>query len=293
MIRKRVRAESGLAISLGVAQTKHVAKIASQVAKPDGLVVVHPGTERDFLRDLPVELMWGVGPVAKARLAGMGVFTIGQMAQTPGRSLARLLGRATGGKLAALALNRDPRGVVARRRVGSVGAQSALGKKPAVGEVFRPTLLYLADRVAFRLRAKSRAGRTVTARVRFADLRSVTRAVTLPAAISATAIVADISEDLVRAALADHPDEKAISLLAISVSHLERVAALQLELALQLEDEERRPGSAKGAARWGVDRAMDAVRDRFGREAIGYGSVVLGDRRAAPDAFRELAERSL
>ncbi len=293
IIRKRVRTEVGLPISVGVAQTKHLAKIASQVAKPDGLVVVHPGTERDFLRDLPVELMWGVGPVAKARLAGMGVFTIGQMAQTPGWSLERLLGRAAGDKLAALAQNRDPRDVVRHRRVRSVGAQSALGRKPAGEEVFRPTLLYLADRVASRLRAKSRAGRCVTVRVRFADLRSVTRSVTLPAAISATAILAETAQDLVRAALADHPDETAISLLAISVSHLERNMALQLELPLQLEDEKRRPGTEKGAARSVVDRAMDAVRDRFGRGSIGYGSVVLGDRRAVPDAFRELAERDL
>jgi len=291
-IRKRVRTEVGLPISLGVAPTKHLAKIASQVAKPDGLIVVHPGTERDFLRDLPVELMWGVGLVARARLADMGVFTIGQMAQTPGRSLERLLGRAAGGKLAALALNRDPREVVAaRRRARSVGAQSALGRRPAVVEVFRPTLRHLADRVAFRLRAKSKAGRTVTVRVRFADLRAVTRSITLPQAISATAILAEIAEDLVRAALADHPHEAAISLLAISVSHLEQNMALQLELALQLDDEKRRPGTGKGATRWVVDRAMDAVRDRFGREAIGYGSVVLGDRRTVPDAFRELAEK--
>ncbi len=292
-IRKRVRAELGLPISVGVAQTKHLAKIASQVAKPDGLVVVHPDTERDFLRDLPVELMWGVGPVTRARLAAVGVLTIGQMAQTPGWSMERLLGQAVGGKLAALARNRDPREVVRRRRARSVGAQSALGRKPALEDVFGPTLRYLADRVASRLRAKSRAGRTVTARVRFADLRSVTRSVTLPAAISATAILAEIAEDLVRAALADHPDEKAISLLAISVSHLENNALLQLELPLKLEDEERRPGTAKGAARWDADRAVDAIRDRFGRESIGYGSVALADRHTIPDEFRELAERAL
>ena len=116
---------------------------------------------------------------------------------------------------------------------------------------------------------------------------------TLPAAISATAILAEISEDLVRVALADHPNEATISLLAISVSHLEKNVALQMELPLRLEDEKRRPGTKKGAARWVVDCAMDAVRDRFGRESIGYGSVILGDRRAVPDAFRELAEREL
>ncbi len=207
--------------------------------------------------------------------------------------MGRLLGRAAGGKLAALALNRDTREVVARRGVRSVGAQSALGKKPAVDEVFRPTLLYLADRVASRLRAKSRAGRTVTARVRFADLRSVTRSVTLPAAISATAILAEIAEDLVRAALTDHPDEKAISLLAISVSHLKNNQVLQLELPLKLEDEKRHPGTAKGVARWDVDCAVDAIRDRFGRRSIAYGSVALGDHRTVPDGFRELAERAL
>ncbi len=292
-IRERVQAEVGLPISLGVARTKHLAKIASQVAKPDGLVVVPPGTEREFLHDLPVELMWGVGPVARARLADMGVFTIGQLAETPGWSLARILGRAVGGKLAALAQNRDHREVVTSRRARSVGSQSALGRKPAVKEVFRPTLRHLADRVASRLRAKSRAGRTVTVRVRFADLRAVTRSMTLPAAISATTILAEIAEDLVRIALADHPDEKTISLLAISVSHLEISTALQLEIPLRLDDEKRRPGTVKGAARWTADRAMDAIRDRFGRESVGYGSVVLGDRRTVPDAFRELAEREL
>ena len=234
-----------------------------------------------------------MGPVARARLAGQGVFTIGQLAQASERSLERLLGRAAGSKLAALALNRDPREVITRRRARSVGSQSALGRKPAVEDVFRPTLRHLADRVASRLRAKSQAGRTVTVRVRFADLRAVTRSLTLPAAISATTILAEIAEDLVRTALADHPDETTISLLAISVSHLEKITALQMELPVRLEDEKRRPGAKQGATRWVVDRAMDAVRDRFGREAIGYGSVVLGDRRAVPDAFRELAEREL
>jgi DNA polymerase-4 len=292
-IRERVRAELGLPISLGVARTKHLAKIASQVAKPDGLVVVPPGTERDFLHDLPVELMWGVGPVARARLAAAGVSTIGQLAETPGWSLERILGRAVGAKLAALARDRDPRAVVTGHRARSVGAQSALGRRPAVEAVYRPVLLHLADRVAARLRAKSRAGRTVTVRVRFADLRAVTRSATLPAAIAATATLAEVAVDLVRAALADHPRERTISLLAISVSHLEKQAALQLELPLRLDDEKRRPGSARGAARLSADRAMDAIRERFGREAIGFGSVVLGERRGVPDAFRALAEKAL
>src|SRR6516225_8047890 len=108
-IRHRVRVELGLPISIGVARTKHLAKIASQVAKPDGLVVVDPDTELEFLRHLPVELMWGVGPVTKERLAAIGVRTIGQLAQTPGWSLEPLLGLAASEKLSALAWNRDPR----------------------------------------------------------------------------------------------------------------------------------------------------------------------------------------
>jgi DNA polymerase-4 len=292
-IRARVRNEIGLPISVGVARTKHLAKIASQVAKPDGLVVVDPETELDFLHHLPVELMWGVGPVTKSRLADIGVVTIGQLATTPGWSLERLLGPAAGEKLAALAWNRDPRAIRTHHRSRSAGAQSALGRKPADEKVFRPALLHLADRICTRLRAKSRPGRTVTVRVRFANLSSITRSVTLDAPVSATVIIAEIATDLVRTALADHPDEKTISLLAISVSHLHERHDLELELPLGLADERRRPGSRIGLARWTADRAVDKIRDRFGWNAIGYGSVILGIARSVPDEFRELAEKEL
>ena len=292
-IRRRVRTELGLPISVGVARTKHLAKIASQVAKPDGLVVVDPGNELAFLHDLPVELMWGVGPATQERLAEIGVGTIGELARTSPSSLDLLLGPALGEKLTALSWNRDPRAIQTHRRAQSAGAQSALGRKPAAERVFRPALRHLADRVGSRLREKSRSGRTVTVRVRFADLRAVTRSVTLPAPISATAILAEVAEDLVRAVLADHRREKTISLLAISVSHLETDPAMQLDLALGLDDERRRPGSGKGRARFSADRAVDAIRNRFGWEAVGYGSVVLGSSRSIPDAFRELAEKEL
>ena len=292
-VRRRVRAELGLPISVGVARTKHLAKIASQVAKPDGLVVVDPGTELDFLHKLPVELMWGVGPVTKTRLAEIGVRTIGELAKTPGWSLEQLLGHAAGEKLAALAWNRDPREIKTQRRARSAGAQSALGKKPAEERVFRPTLRHLADRIGARLRAKSLSGRTVTVRVRFADLHAVTRSLTLEAPISATAILAEIAEDLVREVLADHPREQKISLLAISVSHLKKDSDVQLELALGLADEARRPGSKRGMARWAAERAVDRIRERFGWGAIGYGSVALGDSPSVPDEFRALAEQEL
>jgi DNA polymerase-4 len=237
--------------------------------------------------------MWGVGPATRARLAEQGISTIGQLAKMPGRSLERLLGVAAGEKLAALAWNRDPRRIVTHRSARSVGAQSALGRKPAVAGVFKPTLLHLADRVAGRLRAKSRCGRTVTVRVRFADLRSVSHAVTLDAPISATAILAEVAEELVRSVLERHPEERTISLLGISVSHIETDAILQLELPLGLADEGRRPGTKRGMARWSADRAMDKIRRRFGSDAVGYGSVALELARSVPDAFRELAEKEL
>ena len=292
-IRRRVRAELGLPISVGVARTKHLAKIASQVAKPDGLVVVNPATELEFLHELPVELMWGVGPVAKARLAEVGVFTIGQLAKTPGWSLERVVGQALGEKLAALAWNRDPREIKTHRRAKSASAQSALGKRPAVERIFQPTLRHLADRIGARLRAKSISGRTITVRVRFADLHAVTRSVTLEAPISATRTLAEIAEELVRTVLTQHPHESKISLLGISVSHLTKNSDVQLDLPLGLEDEGRRPGSKTGMARWAADRAVDRIRQRFGWEAIGYGSVTFGVSGRVPDAFRSLAEREL
>jgi DNA polymerase-4 len=133
----------------------------------------------------------------------------------------------------------------------------------------------------------------VTVRVRFADLRSVTRSATLDAPISATAIIADIAEGLVRMALADHPAEKTISLLAICVSNLEEDSELQMELSLGLADEGSRPGTKRGMARRAADCAVDKIRNRFGWESVGFGSVMLGASRSIPDGFRLLAEKEL
>jgi len=204
-----------------------------------------------------------------------------------------LLGSAASEKLAALAWNRDAREITPHRRARSAGAQSAIGRKPAEERVFRPTLRHLADRIGARLRAKYLSCRTVTARVRFADLHAVTRSVTLDAPISTTAILAEIAEALVRTALADHPEEKNISLLAISASQLETNAELQFELPLGLDDEARRPGSRRGLARHAADRAVDKIRNRFGWGAVGYGSAALGNLDPVPDEFRELAEHEL
>ncbi len=290
-IRRRTREEAGLPVSVGVARTKHLAKIASQVAKPDGFIVVEPEEELDFLHPLPVELMWGVGPVTQARLAARGIRTIGELAATPGRSLENLLGRAVGTKLGSLAWNQDPRHIETTHRAGSVGAQSALGRKDISPDLIRMTLRHLADRVATRLRAKERAGKTVTVRVRFAEMQSVTRSVTLPAAISATPILAEVAHSLVLTALNDHQQERVITLLAISVSQLVHEAALQLELPIDIGEENQRPGTSAGAARWALDRSVDGVRDRFGRTSVGYASVALSKTGAVPDEFRELAEK--
>jgi DNA polymerase-4 len=294
-IRQRVRAEIGLPISVGAARTKHLAKVASQVAKPDGLVVVDPAHERAFLDPLPVSLMWGVGPVTQRRLAERGIRTIGQLADSPDESLRALLGQALGAKVSALAANDDERQVQKSGRASSVGAQSALGRRDATPDVIRQVLGHLADRVAGRMRAKHRAGKTVTVRVRFGDMRSVTRSRTLPFALATTLTLTEVAEELVHRALSDHARERQISLLAISVSNLVDHPVLQLELPLTPvpAGEAVRPGSQIGATRWAVDQSIDAVRRRFGHAAVGYASIVLSEHRSVPDAFRELAEHEL
>jgi DNA polymerase-4 len=179
------------------------------------------------------------------------------------------------------------------RRARSAGAQTALGRQPAIERVFKPALHHLADRIGARLRAKSRFGRTVTVRVRFADLHSVTRAVTLSTPISATRMLAETAEHLVRGVLADHPEERTISLLAISVSLFDQQTIIQLELPLGLGDQGRRPGTTQGLARARADGAVDAIRKRFGTRAIDYGSAASGTERSVPDEFRRLAEKDL
>ena len=289
-LRARVRDEIGLPISVGAAATKHLAKIASQVAKPDGWVVVDPAHERDFLDPLPVSLVWGIGPVAQQRLADRGIRTIGQLAESSTDSLEKFLGAALGSKVSALAANDDHRKVQPNGRSGSVGAQSAFRRREPDNDLLATVLGHLADRVASRLRAKQRAGRTVTVRVRFADMKAVTRSHTAITAMSTTLTLTETAETLVRRALAENPDEREITLLAIGVSNLVEQPVLQLELLL-LPDDAIRPGSPTGCARWAVDHSMDAVRLRFGRSAVGYASVSLSDMANVPDEFRELAER--
>lgn len=289
-IRRRVTAEVGLPISVGAARTKHLAKIASQVAKPDGLVIVDPERERAFLEPLPVRLVWGVGPATEARLATRGVTTIGDLARSDPDALRRIVGAAAGSKLHALANNEDPRGVSTGRRAHSVGAQSALGRSAPTPELRAEVLGHLADRVASRLRARGRAIRTVTVRVRFVGMRSITRSTTLEHPIASTLALREVAESLVSIALADNPREPAISLLAISTSGLVEAPETQLELAAPGP---AGPGAPEAAARLAVDHSMDRVRERFGRTAVGYAAVALSSRGAVPDEFRGLAEKEI
>jgi DNA polymerase IV len=289
-LRQRVRDEIGLPLSVGVARTKHLAKVASQVAKPDGLVVVEPANERDFLDPLPIGLIWGVGPATERRLHDAGIHTIGQLAHTGSPILSTLLGQAAGAKLADLSVNRDPRAVETSVRSKSMGAQSALGRREATPDLIRETLGYLVDRVASRLRKANVAGRTVTVRVRFTHLRSVTRSATLPVAVSTTLTLTEVADQLAHSAVADN-HEREITLLAVSVSNLRPEHSLQLELPLPPRGTEGRPESVVEAGRWGVDRSIDAIREKFGRAAVGYAAVSLSEAGRVPEEFRELAER--
>jgi len=293
-IRAQVRGQVGLPLSIGVARTKHLAKIASQVAKPDGLVVVDPAEERRFLDPLPVALIWGVGPATGARLAASGIRTIGELVSTSPEVLERLVGRANGAKLGRLASNVDLRGVETARRARSMGAQAALGRRRPTPDLLATTLGYLVDRVAGRLRAAGKAARTLTVRVRFRDLRAVTRSATWMEGICATVTLTEQALALVQAALADHPGEAEITLLAVSLSQLVDEGLVQLELPLGPPGGRPagpRPGSPAEAARRATDRSLDVVRARFGRAAAGYASVALSGDARVPEAFRELAER--
>ena len=294
-VRRRVRDEIGLPLSVGVARTKHLAKVASQVAKPDGLVAVDPDHERAFLDPLPIRLIWGVGPTTERRLHEAGIHTIGQLADTGSPILGRLLGPTNGTKLAALAVNRDARTVETPARSKSMGAQAALGRRQATPELIRQTLGYLADRVAGRLRKANVAGRTVTVRVRFVHLRSVTRSVTLPVATSTTLTLTEVADQLARSAVADNQAEREITLLAVSVSNLCPEHSLQLELPLDVPGRGLSGGmrrvSEVESCRWGVDRSIDAIREKFGRSAVGYATAVFSDADRVPEEFRQLAER--
>jgi DNA polymerase-4 len=285
-LRRRVRQEIGLPISVGAARTKFLAKVASQVAKPDGLVVVEPQHEIEFLHPLPVELLWGVGPVTKAKLADRGIHTVGELAAVQPESLRRVLGDVAGNHLNDLSWNRDPRAVNRQRRAGSVGAQSALPRQAPRRELVSQTLRGLADRIGTRLRRKDKAGRTITVRVRVPERGSISRRRTLGSAIASSDAIYRVAYELANGAIKEEGITE-ISLLGISVSGLRDGIALQLQLPVG-----DGVGSEESVAAWELDKAIDQARARFGKHAVDSGAAAFG-RRSVPDDFRELAEKEI
>ena len=178
-----MRDRVGLPITVGVARTKFLAKVASGVAKPDGLLIVPPGVELAFLHPLPVRRLWGVGPVTGRKLNERGITTVGQVARLAEATLVSMLGRASGRHIHALAHNRDPRAVRVRRRRRSMGAQRALGRGPRSPADLDATLVALVDRLGRRLREAHRVCRTVVLRLRFGDFTRATRSQTLSQAM--------------------------------------------------------------------------------------------------------------
>jgi DNA polymerase IV len=261
-LRCAVRERVGLAITVGIARTKFLAKVASGVAKPDGLLMVPPGGELAFLHPLPVERLWGVGPVTASKLRAVGLTTVGEVAQLSEASLIALLGRASGRHLHALAHNRDRRPVQVRRRRRSVGAQRALGRSPRSLDDVDAALVALVDRVTRRMRAAGRVGRTVVLRLRFADFSRATRSHTLPHATANTETILITARGLLAIA-APMIEHRGITLVGVAVSNLEDGRAFQLALAI-----DRHSSDA-------LDAAIDEVRQRFGSTAVTR-AVLLG-----------------
>ncbi len=260
-LRREVLERVGLPITVGVARTKFLAKVASGVAKPDGLLVVPVDGELAFLHPLPVERLWGVGPVTARKLRGRSITTVAEVAQLGEPSLVRILGRATGRHLHALAHNRDPRRVDVGRRRRSIGTQRALGRRPRSDEALDTDLIALVDRLARRLRSANRVCRTVVLRLRFDDFTRATRSHTLPEATADTEMVLGAARALLAAALPMIRD-RGITLIGVSFTNLLDDGAIQLALPFD--------GLAPS-----IDATLDAVHDRFGSAAITRG-VLLG-----------------
>jgi DNA polymerase IV len=268
-LRRQVRERVGLPITVGVARTKFLAKVASGVAKPDGLLMVPPDGELAFLHPLPVERLWGVGKVTAAKLRRRGVTTVGDIAKLGEATLVSMLGQAVGQHLDALAIGRDPRPVAGGRRRRSVGSQRALGRGGRSADGLDPIVLSLVEGVTRRLRASGRAGRTVVLRLRFDDFTRVTRSHTLSRPTAETATVLAAARELLAEAL-PMIRRQGLTLIGITVTNLDE-GALQLELPL-----DRDLGRIRA-----LDAALDSVRKRFGSGAITRG-LLLG-RDMGPD----------
>jgi len=263
-LRREVRERVGLPITVGVARTKFLAKVASGVGKPDGLLVVSPDRELEFLHPLPVERLWGVGVVTARKLHDHGITTVAQVARLAERRLVAMLGRASGRHLHALAHNRDLRPVEVRRRRRSMGAQRAVGWGPKTSEGLDATLVGLVDRLGQRLRKAHRVCRTVVLRLRFDDLSRATRSHTLWEATAMTRTILAAARGLLAAAL-PMIRSRGCTLVGVTLTNLAPDDAIQLALPL---------GRCRGGS---LDATLDAVKERFGSDAITR-AVLLGKR---------------
>jgi DNA polymerase IV len=261
-LRRDVRARVGLPISIGIARTKFLAKVASGVAKPEGLLLVPPERELTFLHKLPVERLWGVGAVTAQKLHDQGISTVGQVAGLEAGALETSLGRAVGRQLFALAHNRDPRVVRVGRRRGSIGSQRALGRGPKSLESVDAALIGLVDRVTRRMRTARRVGRTVVLRLRFDDFSRATRSHTLPLPTAETQAILVTARWLL-ASVAPLIRAQGLTLVGVAVANLYDDCVLQLPLPF-----DARCGDA-------LDRALDEIRARYGSTAVTRG-VLLG-----------------
>jgi DNA polymerase-4 len=261
-LRRDVLERVGLPVSVGVARTKFLAKVASAVAKPDGLLVVPPHRELAFLHPLPVGRLWGVGPVTARKLEARGITTVGQVAELAEASLVSLLGAASGRQLHALAHNRDPRRVRVGRRRRSMGAQRALGRSPKSFEAIDASLVALVDRVTRRMRGAGRAGRTVVLRLRFDDFSRATRSHTLPRHTARTETILDTARALLATAM-PLIERRGLTLVGVAVANFDDERSLQLELPFPLDRSDA------------LDAALDEVRARFGSAAVTR-AVLLG-----------------
>ncbi len=263
-LRREVLARVGLRITVGVARTKFLAKVASGVAKPDGLLVVPPDGELEFLHPLAVERLWGVGRVTSEKLRARGIATVGDVASLPEAALVSMLGPASGHHLHALAHNRDPRPVVVGRRRRSIGSQSALGRSRRSAESLDAVVLGLVDRVTRRMRAAGRVGRTITLRLRFDDFTRATRSRTLPRATADTRPILATVRDLLAGAM-PLIARQGITLVGMAVGNLDDARAVQLPLPFE---------HSNGAD---LDAALDDIRRRFGNSSVNR-AVQLGRR---------------
>jgi DNA polymerase IV len=261
-LRREVLEKVGLRITVGVARTKFLAKVASGVAKPDGLLVVPPDDELGFLHPLPIERLWGVGAVTAARLRRRGITTVGEVAGLGETALGAMLGLGPARHLHALALGRDARPVRPGRRRRSIGSQRALGRSPRSPEAVDAIVIGLVDQVTRRLRAAHRVGRTVVLRLRYGDYTRATRSHTLWRATAETQEFLDTARQLLAAAM-PVIERRGLTLVGIAISNLDDDDATQLTLPF----ESRRAGA--------LDAAIDTVRDRFGSSAITR-AVLLG-----------------